>query len=391
MNDRLSQFDFAAHNEEVRWMWDAFRARRPYRVPIIFGANTRFFILNGSANPGGLEFRAYSEDPDIMFDALLRFARWSRFNLLQDAELGLPEKWVITPDFQNYYEAAWFGCEIEYLDGQVPDTRPAFANRPKRVMEHGLPDPFGGLMGRGREYYEHFKARAAREQYLGRPIEISPPTFAIGTDGPMTVACDLFGPEFVCTAMASEPELLASLLMFITDATIARMKGWRRYLGLPIPQDGWGFADDSIALISTDMYRRHVLPHHRRLCDAIASEGPRFVHLCGDATRHFITLRDELNVQTFDTGFPVDFSRLRRELGPHVTILGGPRVELLRTASPGRVSEEVERLLHSGATEGGLFILREGNNLAPYTPIENCEAMYQAGRKFGQLIEEPVA
>jgi uroporphyrinogen-III decarboxylase len=35
--------------------------------------------------------------------------------------------------------------------------------------------------------------------------------------------------------------------------------------------------------------------------------------------------------------------------------------------------------------DGGKFILREGNNLAPHTPLENTEAMYYAGREFGQL------
>lgn len=33
--------------------------------------------------------------------------------------------------------------------------------------------------------------------------------------------------------------------------------------------------------------------------------------------------------------------------------------------------------------EGGRFVLREGNNLAPCTPVENVEAMYGAGKIFG--------
>jgi len=384
--DRLAGFDFARHNAEVRALWEAYRAGNPPRVPIVLGTNTRYFMQHPDANPDGLDFRRYTEDPDVMFDAQLRFQRWNRFNLLQDAELGLLDRWAIHVDFQNYYEAAWFGCPVEYYDHQVPDTRPAFADCPERVMEQGLPDPYEGIMARGFAYYERFLERASRETYLGRPIEIMLPWFGCGTDGVMTVACSLFGPDFVCAAMAAESERLRCLFDFITEATIRRMTAWRNLAGVSIPQDGFWMADDSIALISTAMYREHVLPYHRRLYDRFGTQNGRGIHLCGDATRHFVTLRDELNIQAFDTGFPVDFGRIRRELGPAVRIQGGPHIELLRTATPGQVREEVRRILQSGVLEGGLFVLREGNNLAPGTPVENTEAMYYAGREFGKLV-----
>lgn len=381
--DRLAGMDFAAHNAEVRQLWADFAAGTPRRVPIVLGAGPRFFIRERGANPAGIGFRAYTEDPDLMFDMQLAFQRWTRSNLLQDAELGPPERWQIHVDFQNYYEAAWFGCEVEYFAGEVPDTRPAFADRPERLMEGGLPEPFGGLMGRGLEYYERFAERAARETYLGRPIEVMPPWFGLGSDGPMTVSCSLFSPDFVCAAMASEPERLQRLLEFVTEATIRRMDAWRRRFGIPVPQDGFGMADDSIALISTRMYREHILPHHRRIYDHFGTGAPRSIHLCGNATRHFPTIRDELNIWCFDTGFPVDFGRLRRELGPKVRINGGPHVALLQTATPDGVRAEVRRILESGVLEGRQFVLREGNNLAPGTRVENTEAMYWAGRDLG--------
>lgn len=382
--DRLSKLDFEKHNAEVREIWNCINAWKPApRIPVILGTNTRYFMFNASANPDGLDFRRYSENPDVMFDAALRFQRWSRFNLLQDFELGLPEKWTISPDFQNYYEAVWFGCELHYFPDQVPDTMPDFAEEPERVMENGMPDPFGGLLARGLEYYEHFKTRAREETFLDRPIDVIPPWFGSGTDGPMTVACNLFGADFVCETMAGEPERLHPLLDFITEATIRRMTAWRNLTGVKVPQKNFGYADDSLALISTSMYREHIMPYHRRMCDALATPEPRGIHLCGDSTRHFATLRDELNIRSFDTGFPVDFGGLRRELGPDVRIQGGPQVDFLMRATPAEIREETRRILQSGALEGGLFVLREGNNLAPGTPLENTEALYHAGREFG--------
>lgn len=143
------------------------------------------------------------------------------------------------------------------------------------------------------------------------------------------------------------------------------------------------YADDSIALVSTPMYRQHILPHHRHFYSTIAGGGLRGIHLCGNATRHFRTIHEELDVLVFDTGFPVDFGWLRRELGTDVRIFGGPHVELLRNATPERVREESKRILASGVLDGGLFVLREGNNLAPGTPLENIEALYSSARDYG--------
>ncbi|HLK57134.1 MAG TPA: uroporphyrinogen decarboxylase family protein, partial [Chthonomonadaceae bacterium] len=356
--DRLAGFDFSRHNEEVCATWAAYHAGRPVRTPILPGVNTRYYMRHPAANPEGLSFDRYFEDPDVMFEAQLRFQRWSRFNLLQDADLGMPERWQIFVDFQNSYEAAWFGCPIAFCEGEVPDTRPAFAGCPERVMERGLPDPFAGIMGRGLEYYERFRERATRETFLDRPIAVMPPGFGIGSDGPMTVACNLFGPDFVCLALAAEPERLGRLLEFITTAAIARMRAWRHRVGIPVPQDGFMMADDSIALISTAMLRAHVLPHLQRIYAALGTSVERGIHLCGNSTRHFRTLRDTLGIRLFDTGFPVDFGRLRRELGPDVRLQGGPHVELLRAGTPGLVYEEARRILQSGVLEGGLFVLR---------------------------------
>ncbi len=383
--DRLAGFDFAAHNAEVAELWDAYYDHRPYRVPIILGINSRFFVLNPDANTEAVDFKSYSTDPDCMFDTQLRSSRWNRLNLLQDSELGLPERWAIRVDFQNYYDAVWFGCTVRYLDGQVPDTRPEFADHPERVMENGLPDPFGGIFSRGLDYFEQFQARAANEEYLGRPIDAFPPGCVC--DGIMTIACNLFGPEFVCTAMAAEPERLHVLFDFITEAIIARMRAWREKMDLSNYRDPFGIGDDSIALISTRMYQEHVLPYHRRLYDFFAPGEPHAIHLCGDATHHFPILEQELNVKSFDTGFPVDFATLRENLGDDVTIYGGPRTEFLKDATPAETTAETRRILGSGILDTGRFVLREANNMAPGTPIENIEAMYYAGRRYGVLTK----
>jgi len=145
----------------------------------------------------------------------------------------------------------------------------------------------------------------------------------------------------------------------------------------------WGFADDSIALLSVASYKEFILPYYKRLVEEFSDGGHIKIHFCGDATHLFKFLKEELNVYSFDTGFPVDFGKLRKELGPEVEIYGGPNIMLLKDGPATAIKSEVERICKSGIMEGRRFVLREGNNLAPCTPIEHIEAMYETGKEFG--------
>jgi hypothetical protein len=361
---------------------------------MMLGVNPRYTMfgdpaqpsLRHPANPRRVTFHQYWSDPQIMLERQLEHLEWCALNLFQDAEMGLPERWQVWPDFQNVYEAAAWGCPIQHFEDQVPDTIPAFSGEDGRraLLKAPTPDPFDApFFRRVWAFYDHFKRREAEGfDWKGRPIRACPPS-GIGTDGPFTVLCNLRGPVEVCMDLAEDPPAATALLEKVTDSIFEHVRAFRVRLGEPEKTEGWGFADDSIALLSTDMYARFVARCHRRLIQQLSSGGPNSIHLCGDATRHFPYLKETLNIMSFDTGFPVDFGEIRRLLGPDVEILGGPSVPLLRMATPAEVLAETRRILESGVMEGGRFVLREGNNLAPDVPVASVRAMYDAVREFG--------
>lgn len=380
--------DYERHNAEVKAVWEAYRKGAPARVPMVLGINARYTMFRHEANPRGIAFERYFNDPETMLTRQLEHQGWVRRHVPQDAEMGPPEKgWGLHVDFQNTYEAAWFGCEVRYFDGEVPDTVPLLQDdrRKRALFDRGLPDPFsGGRMRRNWEFYDFFRRKQAEGfTWEGRPILNVTPT-GLGTDGPLTVACNVRGASEFYADMAGDPAYARELLGFITDGIIARIMAYRELLGLPLRTPGYGFADDAIQCISTGMYRDLVMPFHRRLIETFSEGAPNAIHLCGDATRHFRLLRDELNIRSFDTGFPVDFGWVREQVGPGVEIKGGPSVMFLQTASPEQVREEVRRILASGITEGGRFTLREGNNLPPGVPLENLWAMYETAKEYGK-------
>ncbi len=384
MERTMAAVDFEAHNAQVKAVWEAYHQRRPERAPMILGINVRYTMWRPEANPSGIDFPEYCRDPAKMLQRQVEHQHWVRHHLPQDVEMGLPSTgWSVHTDFQNAYEAAWFGCPLRFHARQVPDTTPILGDDNKRMLfDRGLPDPFGaGVMADVWRFYDYFQERiASGYEYAGRPL-ISAGVSGLGTDGPVTVACNLRGATEFFTDLLADPDYAGELLDYIVEATITRIKAFRERFGQPLTTPGYGFADDSVQLLSTPLYRDMILPRHRRLVDTFSEGGPNSIHLCGDATRHFLTLRDELNIMSFDTGFPVDFAALRRELGPEVQIQGGPSVPFLCTHSPAEVKAEVHRILDSGVREGGRFILREGNNLAPEVPVANVIAMYEAARE----------
>ena len=125
------------------------------------------------------------------------------------------------------------------------------------------------------------------------------------------------------------------------------------------------------------------LPYHRKLVDTFATGHDNSIHLCGDVSRLLKTIKDELDVFHYDTGFPMDHGAVRRELGPEVEIFGGPSADLfLGETKP--LLDETKRILDSGIREGKKFVLREANNLPPRSRMENLWAFYFHGRDWGR-------
>jgi uroporphyrinogen-III decarboxylase len=338
-------------------------------------------------NPWGYSWQDYFENPDARWTVDLAFQKWARLNVPQDAEMGLPkQEWNgISVNYQNCDEAAWFGCPFYYPQDDMPFVHPILSGDRRKLYDQEPPVPLkGGIMTRAMEHYQYLEDKRKRIDFEGVPVGKSS-IFGAGTDGPLTVACNLRGASELAQDFYEDPQYVHDLFGFITDAIIARMKAVMDFLGLPHPVQQWGFADDSIELISTKMYKEFVLPYHKRLLDEFSLGGPNSIHLCGRVQRHLKFLRDELNIKTFDLGFPTDMARARDELGEDVTLIGNIAPHLLKHGPEQSIRAQTQALCQSGALRGGRVILHDGNNCAPGTPIRHFKAMYETGRQYGSV------
>jgi len=366
-------------NEEKQRIWQAYKDRKPLRVPVTYGVNPRVVLLDPKWNTRGITFQEYFAGAEAAIEVQLAFLEYtsSHLNHYCDNPLGRGKEYAFHVDVQNVYDAAYFGSPIQFRGDQVPDTIPILRGDDRsRIFEmdidHPLDNPF---VRECLKRYEDLKAAAASLRRHSMTFSVREPL--MGFDGPLTIATCLRGSE-IFLDIHEDREYFRKLLGFIQKGVIIRNRALAELFGKNAFEGPSGCAaDDSIQLISNDTYKEMVLPFHREWYALWSKAGPHSIHLCGDTTRHFPVIREELNVMSFDTGFPVKHGPLRKALGRDVEILGGPEVFLLLNGTPQEVYDRTRGILQSGVMEGGRFILREGNNLPPGVPAANLAAMYR--------------
>ena len=176
------------------------------------------------------------------------------------------------------------------------------------MFDKPIPDPFqsGWYDTSTRIYQELQEYLAEHPTYLDRPIIIEP--YGYWTGGIFTLAVALRGHELM-TDLYEDPQYVHDLLKYLNDATIYRVKAYHEFFNLPFPGPDLFFADDAIQMISTKMLKQFLIPLYKQYKEAVITSEHFKMHLCGDASRHFRILKDELGVNEFETGFPIDFKK----------------------------------------------------------------------------------
>ncbi|MDD5677563.1 MAG: uroporphyrinogen decarboxylase family protein [Kiritimatiellae bacterium] len=377
-------------NKAKAAVWQAYNERKTVRVPMRWSANSRIYLLNPELNREGYTYRGYFNDPLETITIQAHFEEYvaTVLNHYCDSPVGLPDAWTFRVDSLNTYDGSYFGSDVLFEDGQCPCAMPAYSiGELDAFLERDFSHPFDNPWIKERLEFQARVVKAAESfEYLGRKGSVAP--FCVGFDGPVTVAAILFGTDIFCL-MGEEPRKAMRLFETLTCAAVQRKKTLESlFVG------GWkktafgGLADDSIQMISTEMYEELVLPSHElwysETSDTQPGDFKRVMHLCGDATRHFKLIHDKLGVSSFDTGFPVDHGALRRTLGPDVEISGGPHVGLLTHGSSTDCATKTREILRSGIMQGGRYILQDGNNLPPCVPLCNLEAVYATCLEYGK-------
>ncbi|HQM40104.1 MAG TPA: uroporphyrinogen decarboxylase family protein [Clostridia bacterium] len=259
--------DYDRHNEEVKKVWETYNAKKPLRMPVILGVNNRIILLDSKLNTKGYTFEQYFHDPVILTEVCCECEYQLRHNIYADHDMGMPEEgWTVTSDKQNLYECGWFGAKIVYPNNNVPFSEPFLDEKNKYEF---LKKPFPKLFDNFEEqsyntYNVMLKLQKEGYEYKGKPIK-KVNYGSMGTDGPMTLGCMIRGAENFCSDLIEDPQYSNELMDYLVEAAAYRIRGLRKHFGFKEVNDGFGFGDDSIALVSCDMYKEMIFPHHKKL------------------------------------------------------------------------------------------------------------------------------
>ena len=371
--------DIERHNEEVKVLWDDFNNKRNKRIPISFDTDESLWL-----DISGHTFKEFYTDPYIHLKTQLLGKAWFCQNVFSDAAAGLPDQWTIGVTHWMD-DNLFFGCEVEIQEHDFAWGMPLDMNKNDIISYINDVDVERTITQMpSHDLFVQMSELAEDKTFLGRPIKVYP--LGNGNAGIFTKTAEIWGLERICIDMAEDPDFAERLITAFADKLLAKIfahrKAIERVSGAPCGNPFIG--DDSIQMISKDMYDFFLLPCHEKLYSAIPGIKDRYIHLCGPAMQHYESLHRKLGVKYIDgpglfadhayylNRFDSDF-RFQAQLDNSVILFG----------AEAEIDSMLTKLINDDVKQPGRFDIRS------YAPrgvnIKNIEHCYASAIELGKI------
>lgn len=183
------------------------------------------------------------------------------------------------------------------------------------------------------------------------------------------------------TACALVPELVSEFLAAQAVVGVLQLDALAA-LGVRIVWGGGDLADNNGPLYGPRFFRKHVLPHYRRIVDHAHTLGLMYVFRSdGDLASISDDLFDAAGIDGFgeidvDAGMRIPDLQQNH---PGLTCWGNISCHVLRQGTPDDVRRQTHGLCRL-ALPHGRWILGSANTILPGTPVDNVMAMYEAAQ-----------
>jgi hypothetical protein len=385
---RLSYREILARKER----WDkATRFEQPDRVPVLHYIGSRYWLpLIGFAD----RIDAYTSDARTMLHCQLLGQKWILENVRSDFH-----KIVCYPDFMWVEDVDAFGARTVFPKNDSP-----WVARPHMLQDNEDLEPLrrvdwvhGGLHGKMLSYYREMKEIAADYQIIFEDGKVIPAVDTVypggaGIIGIAGLAGDLCSVEKFSMDMFDKPDWVKELLGIIVDKAItwidavAKLDGGKAAFCSDYNERVIHVGDDGTAQMSPAQIDEFMRPAHLRLADHIRSTSCKVqAHNCGRADHLLKFWKDTIRVDRY-IGFSylTNKQALKDIMGNTVFLMGGIDTVKLHDGTPQQVMEDCRLNLEIFKGCRG-FVMMDGHNVAPGTPVQNLNAMTEAAEKYGGL------
>jgi len=138
--------------------------------------------------------------------------------------------------------------------------------------------------------------------------------------------------------------------------------------------------------MSLSLVKEFAMGPHKRLADYLHNKGLKVLaHNCGKADHLIKYWAEEIKIDRyFGFSYLTDKNLIKENMGGKVLLIGGLDTIKLHQGKPADVREDVQKALGILKDCPG-YIIMDGHNIAPGTPIENLNAVTEAAELYGKF------
>ncbi|MFH1572055.1 MAG: uroporphyrinogen decarboxylase family protein [Gemmatimonadota bacterium] len=302
----------------------------------------------------------------------------------------IPEDMVCTgttlsvgPYFDNVLDSGAFGAEVAWPENETLHSLPTI--RTVEEMERfAAPAPGSGLWGQARDWWLQMRDFARDTRLTFGSVEGRMDVGLLGISGlsPHMIAVDLVGHDFYWWQVEYPRQCHA----FLAKITAGLVEAQRYFMTVDDrPRGGFGLAEDTAQVLSPQMFREFCVPYAGQLYDTFGQgfQDGRGMHMCGQSAHLHQALVDDLHISSFNIfGYVVDPKVAAANLGGRMYLWGNISPMLMLDGTPEQVRQAARAALEALAPCGG-FMLGDGANVCPGTPIANLAALTRASEEYG--------
>jgi len=344
------------------------------RVPVNYCVVPRYF-----APLFGLRYIDFFKDAETQYYWLLQFAKYQIENIPSDF-CTAPVIYV-HPYFDNAIPPSGQGAEVGWTEDNPIRAIPVI-HTVEAMDRFEVARPNAGLRGTTIEWWRKMKelTTETRVTFDGEEGKVDVSALAMGGLSPHMLAVDLVGEDFYWW-MLEYPENCHRFLGKITQGEIAAEELVRQID--PRPRgDVFGLAEDSAQIMSAKMFKEFCVPHANRMFERFGPGG-RAVHMCGNSAHLHRALKEDMKMTQFDIfGYLVPPKVAAANLGGSTLLWGNINPMLMLEGTPEQVKQAARECIQEMGPCGG-FMLGDGANVCPGTPLQSFQAIMAAAEEYG--------
>ena len=347
------------------------------RVPVNYCIVPRYF-----APLFKLRYIDFFKNVETQYYWLLQFAKYQLENIPSDC---CTESVIyVHPYFDNAIPSSAQGAEVGWTDDNPIRALPVIHSI-EAMQRFEVARPDAGLRGTAIQWWLQMKELISqtRVTFNNKEGKAAVAPLGLGSLSPHMLAIDLVGEDFYWW-MLEYPQECHQFLSKITQGEIASEKLTRQID--PRPRgDIFSIAEDSATVMSPKLFKEFCLPYTGAMFDQFGKDIKfgRGIHMCGDSTHLHKVLKDDLKMTHFDIfGYLVPPRVAAANLGGSIMLWGNINPMLMLEGTPQEVKQAAWECIDAMGPCGG-FMLGDGANVCPGTPLASFQAIMEAAEEYG--------